>query len=181
VAGRTIPAAATENPGNYITSALWNTQITNGVYSFVFNPPYFKGSATTTQSISSGTSFSAITLTGSITDTEGGWSTSAPTVYTVQTPGRYLILTNIFLPSASSTDTSGRGCGIWIGGSPARVTESANAPNIGWQGQCSITQYITAGTTVGMYAMQNSGSTQSTVVSQTQQQPMLELIWMGAH
>lgn len=181
MAGRTIPASVTENPGNFITSSLWNTQITNGLYSFMFNPPYFKGNATIAQSIATGTSWSAVTLTSAVTDTEGGWSSGTPTLYTTQTPGRYLIIATIFLPSNSSTDTSARGVGLWLNGTVSRVFESADAPNVGWQGQCSLTTFMSVGSTVGMYCMQNSGVAQNTSVGQPQQQPMLELIWLGAH
>lgn len=179
MSGRTVPATVTEVPGNFITSALWNTQITNGVQSFAFNPPYFKGQATTAQSVATSTGWTAITLTAAITDTEGGWSSSTPTVYTVQTAGRYLCIATLSWP-AFSTTTLPCGVGISIGGVTQRVTEGASASATGAQVQCVYTTFMSVGTTIGMIGMQDSGSTQNTQVGAAQL-PNLELIWLGAH
>lgn len=177
--GRTVPTGYTAAPGNFMTSALWNAQITNGLESFAFNPPYFKGQASTAQSVASGTSWTAITLTGAITDTEGGWSSSAPTVYTVQTAGRYLIVATLSWP-AFSTTTLACGVGLQVNGSNVRVTETSSCATTGSQIQCVYTTFCSVGATVGMIGMQNSGSSQSTQVG-TAQLPNLELIWLGAH
>lgn len=181
MSGRTIPPSYTAAPGLYVTSALWNTQITNGVYSFNFNPPYFKGLSTTTQSIASGGAWAALTMTGVATDSEGGWSSGSPTLYTVQTPGRYLVIANVCLPSASSTDVTARGIGIWVNGSAIRVHQSPANTNTVWQATCQITTYLNVNDTVAMYASNSYTSALSTVASGSQQQPNLELIWLGAH
>lgn len=181
MSGRTIPASLTEAPGNYITSALWNGQITNGVYSFCFNPPYFKGIATISQALSSTSTFSAITLTSAVTDTEGGWSSGSPTIYTVQTAGRYMVIGSLFIPTNGASDTTSRGVGIWVSSNPTRIVEGANAPNVGFSSQAVLTTFLSVGTTVGLFGMQQSGISLSTQVANAQQQPQLELIWMGAH
>jgi hypothetical protein len=179
MAGRSIPASVSESPGNFIPSALWNTQITNGVYSFGFNPPYFKGQASTAQSVASQTSWTAITLTGAVADTEGGWSSSSPTIYTVQTPGRYLVIATLSWP-AFSTTTLACGVGISFGGTTQRVTEASSCASTGAQLQCVFTGFCAVGQTIGMLGMQNSGSAQSTQVGSAQL-PNLEVVWLGAH
>jgi hypothetical protein len=179
--GRTVPASYNASPGNYIPSALWNTQITNGLYSFCFNPPYFKGIATTTQSIASGGTWAALTMTAAITDTESGWSSGSPTVYTVQTAGRYLILATVTFPSATSTDTSPRGIGIWQNGSSVRVKQTPANSSAVWENTCEMTVFCNVGDTISMYASNGYSSALSTVVAQSQQQPCLEMIWLGAH
>jgi hypothetical protein len=176
---RTAPANVTELPGNYIPSALWNTQITNGTNSFLYNPPYFKGISSTSQSVASGTSWNAITLTTALSDTESGWSSSSPTIYTAQSPGRYLIIGTIWWP-AFSTTTLACGVGLSINGTTTRVWESPNAATTGVQIQVSLFTYLGVGSTVGLLGMQNSGSSQSTGTS-TVQQPCLEIMWQGAN
>lgn len=177
--GRNIPAQATESPGNYVTSALWNTQV-NGLYSFNFNPPYFKGAASTSQSIPNGGVWTVVPMTGAITDTEGGWSSSAPSIYTFQTAGRYLCIGSIFIPTNGTTDTSSRGVGLWQSGTPLRLVEGANGPNVGFSQSAVYTGYFAVGSTIGLEAAQSSTSALSTSTTAIQQ-PGLELIWLGAH
>lgn len=176
---RTPPANVTELPGNYIPSALWNAQITNGTNSFLYNPPYFRGSSTTAQSVATGTSWTAITLTAAITDTESGWASGSPTIYTAQTAGRYLCIATLWWPTFS-TVTLACGVGLSINGSIYRVTETPNASTTGVNIQCIAPVFLSVGSTVGMVGMQNSGSSQSTGTSTTQA-PQLEIIWQGAN
>jgi hypothetical protein len=179
LSGRTIPPIATQVPGNFVTSALWNTQINNGLYSFAFNPPYFKGQATSTQSIATGSSFTTVTLTTSVTDTEGGWVSGSPTIYTVQTPGRYLIIATVGIPGTSGTDVTPRGISLSVNGSAVRVVRTASG-GTDWNGQVSHTTFLTAGNTVSFSVMQQSGSAQNTDVAASTY-PTLELIWLGAN
>jgi hypothetical protein len=180
LAGRTIPPTATQAPGNYVTSALWNTQITNGVQSFTWNPPVFKGIASTTQSVASASSYTTLILTSAVTDTEGGWASGAPTLYTVKTPGRYLIMATCTVGGASGTDATPRGIGIFVNGASVRTARSASG-GTSWQGNCSITTYLAVGTTVSFSLMQQSGASQSTDISSGSVQPCLELVWLGAN
>lgn len=181
MSGRTIPASYSASPGAYITSAMWNTQITSGVYSFGFNPPYFKGIATTTQSIASGGAWAALTMTSAVTDTEGGWSSGTPTLYTIQTPGRYLAISTVTMPTAGSADVTPRGVGLWQNSNPLRVHQSPANTTTAWEATCTATFLGAVGDTVAMYVSNGYTSALSTIVAQAQQQPCLELIWLGAH
>jgi hypothetical protein len=179
MAGRTIPPAATVAPGQFVASALWNTQITNGTYSFTFNPPVFKGQSTTAQSIANGGTYTTLTLTAAVTDTEGGWVSGSPTIYTVQTPGRYSILASAGCAGASGTDTTPRGVSILINGTNARAIVQASGGST-WIGQCAMETYLSAGTTVAMGLMQQSGAAQNTSVGSAAQYPTLDIVWLGA-
>ena len=70
-----VPIPAAEVPGNFITGALWNANVFNGL-TFLLNPPLFAGYQTTGQSIPSGQSPVAITMDTETIDTYGGHSTT---------------------------------------------------------------------------------------------------------
>ena len=85
-----VPVPASEVPGNFITSALWNAQVFNGL-TFLLNPPQFFGYQTSGQSLTSGAG-TAVTLDTETIDTYGGHSTvTNSSRYTAQVAGTYLV------------------------------------------------------------------------------------------
>jgi hypothetical protein len=97
---RTVPAIATEAPGNYETAALWNAQV-GGIMQWLVGSgsnglPMFFGYQATAQSVASGTGGAVITIDTEIIDTDGGHSTVTNTSrYTCQVAGYYLIWGNV--------------------------------------------------------------------------------------
>ena len=93
---RTVPSIATENVGNYITAALWTSQV-SGIMQWLVGSggnglPMFFGYQGTVQSVASGTTGAAITIDTEIIDTDGGHSTVTNTSrYTCQVAGYYLL------------------------------------------------------------------------------------------
>ncbi|MEU5596701.1 hypothetical protein [Streptomyces sp. NPDC020298] len=92
---RTVPAIASESPGNFLTGALWNANIkamgdwllgsaSNGV-------PRFRGYQGTTQSLADNT-WTSLNLDTEVFDSDNGHSTSSNTSrYVVQVAGTYAI------------------------------------------------------------------------------------------
>lgn len=96
-----VPVPASEVPGNFITSALWNSNVYNGL-TFLLNPPIFFGYQTAGQSLTSGTAL-AVTLDTETLDPYGGHSTSTNTSrYTAQVAGTYLVWGCVCVNGATS-------------------------------------------------------------------------------
>lgn len=88
MSGLAVPTLASEVPGNFITGALWNSNVYNGL-TFLLNRPIFYGyQGGATQGLTSGGT--AITIDTNVVDTYGGHSTTTNnTRYVGQVPGYY--------------------------------------------------------------------------------------------
>lgn len=85
-----VPTPASEVPGNFITGALWNANVYNGL-TFLLNRPLFQGYQSTNLAIASSTAV-AVPLDTETVDTYGGHSTTSNTSrYTAQVTGTYLV------------------------------------------------------------------------------------------
>jgi hypothetical protein len=163
---RTVPASVSEAPGNYLTGALWNAQVkatmdylmgsgTNGV-------PRFKGYASTSQSLGTGTTDVAITLDTEDYDSDNGHSTSTNTSrYTIQVAGTYLIIATL---AFSTNGTGNRKVGININGASARggTAQSAGPAGNSWCATVATEQALVVGDYVEIAAWQTSGGNLST-------------------
>lgn|GEM_PF-2495132 len=93
---RTVPSIATESVGNFITSALWTSQV-SGIMQWLVGSgsnglPMFFGYQATLQAVGSGTTGAAITIDTEVIDTDGAHSTvTNSSRFTCQVPGYYLI------------------------------------------------------------------------------------------
>jgi len=100
----TIPTIPTEAPGNFWTSALWNANILGGL-NYLFAPVRFKAYSSTTQTITSNTSSTVLTLDTEIVDSDNGHSTVTNTSrYTCQTAGMYFVSGSVCY-ATNSTNT----------------------------------------------------------------------------
>lgn len=157
----TIPSVPTEVPGNFWTSALWNTNVLGGL-GYLFSPVRFKGYSSTTQSLASGTSGIVLTLDTEVVDSDGGHSTTTNTSrYTAQTAGLYYVSGAVtFATNATNTRT----LQVFLNG--AGVTGSAMqvapAPNRGASVFTSTIVQLAVGDYVELAAWQDSGSTLTT-------------------
>lgn len=174
---RTPPPIAVVAPGEYITGALWNTQV-GGIGSFALTPPVFHGYANTAQSIASGSTV-PVTLTTATVDTEGGWSpTSNPNEYTVKTAGKYLAIANGSF--VTNGDTTGRGVLLLQNGSNVVATTTpAIASVLGWQAQCSSVLTCAVGDTIQVGVIQVSSGAINTNVGAAYNYPSLTLYWIS--
>lgn len=174
---RTVPPQLTEVPGNFITSALWNTQINNGLYSFTFTPPKFKGLATSASSVPNNTS-TVIPLTSAAIDTDGGWSsTTNPSRYTVQVAGAYLCIASAAW--AIATANIAVSVAIRQNGAVAQVAQSISSTAGTWRDQVISVLQCNVGDYIELAMFQNSGSAQTPPTSSSYDQPALMCLWIG--
>jgi hypothetical protein len=180
--GRTPPVLATEIPGNFITGALWNAQV-GGIGSFAFNPPIFKGVSTTAQSVPTGSGNVAfINLTSAVVDTEGGWSsTTNPSRYTIQSPGRYLAIGNMAFPGTSASDVTARNVSLYQNGTTIRVLQLPACGTSTWGAQIVCPFLGAVGDYIQLGASTMAASALNTITSPVWNQPTLELYWLGAN
>ncbi|PJM98136.1 hypothetical protein CG740_37265 [Streptomyces sp. CB01201] len=99
-----MPAAATVAPGQFITGALWNAQVT-ALNNFALAAPVFFGYATTTQSIAGSNAMVALNLDTETLDADGGHSTVTNTSrYTPTVAGLYLVIGSVGWPNTVTGD-----------------------------------------------------------------------------
>ncbi|MEW2301968.1 hypothetical protein AB0958_18675 [Streptomyces sp. NPDC006655] len=179
---RTVPVVASETPGQFLTGALWNAGVkapadfllgsgSNGV-------PRFKGYASTSQSIASGTTDTPITLDSEDYDSDNGHS---PTVnssrYVVQVAGTYAISATLAIaPSA----TGNRKVGININGVNARggVAQGSGIATNSWAQSVYTEQFCNVGDYIELVCWQSSGGALTTSAT-TGFGPMLTVHWIS--
>jgi hypothetical protein len=184
---RSTPVIATEVPGNFVISALWNAQVaatmqwlfgtgSNGV-------PRFKGYASTAQPIAgvaSGTNpvDVPINLDTEVYDSEGGHSTTTnPSRYTCQVPGLYRLTAVGGFPTNGTGD---RKVGININGvpPPGSVVQGVPSSARSWSACVSVEQYLNAGDYVEMVMWQTNTTALNTAVF-SGYGPALSVWWIG--
>lgn len=160
----TIPTVPTEVPGNFWTSALWNTNVLGGL-NYLFGPVRFKGYSSTAQSLGTSTTSTVLTLDTEAVDSDGGHSTVTNTSrYVCQTAGLY------YVSGAVTFATNGTGTrtlqvflnGAGITGSAIQAAPSAsNGASVFTATfvQLAVNDYVELAT------WQNSGSTLTTSTS----------------
>ncbi|MGW2692322.1 hypothetical protein [Streptomyces sp. NPDC001296] len=120
-----IPVPATEAPGDSIASALWNSQVRDGL-GFLLTEPVFQGTQTSSQNVLSGT-WTAINLNTEQIDTYGGHdNVTNNSRYTAQVPGWYSVC-GVTCWVANSTGT--RASRIAVNGNTVQGTSQMFAPN----------------------------------------------------
>lgn len=177
---RTPPILATETPGQFITSALFNAQV-GGIGSFALTPPLFRGVSTVAQSIPSGSSPTSVVLTSALSDTEGGWSAGTnPSRYTVKTAGKLLVIANLCFSAAG--DSNGRAVAIMQNGTQKRITSGpAIASTMAWEAQCTSVLSCAVGDYIEIGAFHLASGALNTISSGTgaQYEPALDIYWFS--
>ncbi|MGW4042940.1 hypothetical protein [Streptomyces sp. NPDC004721] len=102
--GRIVPVAATASPGNFLTGALWNSQV-KALNDFITGVPIFAGYATASQSIPATNTNTALNIDTTIVDTDNGHSnTTNNSRYTATVPGTYLVSGAVGYPANNVGD-----------------------------------------------------------------------------
>jgi hypothetical protein len=177
---RSLPAIATEVPGNFITSALWASQVTATMQWMMGNAtngvPRFKGYAATTQPLASATTDTAINLDTEQWDSDGGHSTTTnPSRYTVQVAGQYHV---VVVGSFPTNATGDRKLGVNVNGAAAMgsVTQQAAPSAHSWSGCVAVDLSLNVGDYVEMTMWQTSGVSLAPNAS-TSFGPCMSLTW----
>jgi hypothetical protein len=163
--GLAIPVLASEVPGNFFTSALWNANVYNGL-TFAQQPPNFVGTQSVAQSLPNAT-WTAISLDTSQTDPYGGHSNvTNSSRYTCQTgvPGWYTVCGVV---AHSINSTGFRTARIQVNGA-AVVGAETYGPNDGSAESIIVTAtrdiFLNVGDYVEVAGYQNSGGALNTAV-----------------
>lgn len=160
----TIPTIPTEVPGNFWTSALWNANVLGGL-NYLFAPVRFKGYSSTTQTISSSTSSTVLTLDTEIVDSDGGHSTTTNTSrYTAQTAGLYYVSGSCCIGPTGGSSTGTRTIQIFLNGAgiTGSAVQAAPSPANSTGVFTSTTVQMAVGDYVEVAFWQNSGANQTT-------------------
>jgi hypothetical protein len=117
------PVSYTAVTGNFLTSALWNTQVRDAS-AFLAGPPIFFGYQSVSQSLSAAT-YTAALLDTEVIDTYGGHSTSTNTSrYTAQVPGTYEVV-----GSGAVASNSGGLLSLYVAKNGTEIVGSRSAVN----------------------------------------------------
>lgn len=177
-----VPTLPTEVPGNFMTSALYNTLGINGL-GFSLNPPVATVYQTVTQALATSTNV-AVTFDSSFLDTYGGHSNTTNTSrYVGQVPGYYLIygivcfannttgrrVVTIGKNGSITAVNGGFGCFQAVGGSDLSCSQALGLVQLN-----GSTDYIE------LYANHDAGVTINTAVAATVQQSMMTAWWLHA-
>lgn len=175
---RTVPASLTEVPGNFVTSALWNAQM-KALTDFITSPPRFKGYATVSQSIASGSATpTVLALDSEYYDSDGGHSTTTNTSrYTVQVAGTYSITGGC---AFGTNSTGNRSVAIYVNGAYAAGgnNQSVSFAGNSWAATVSTDLPLNVGDYVELACWQTSGAALSTTVTSSFG-PFLAVRWFS--
>jgi hypothetical protein len=159
-----VPIPANEVPGNFITGAVWNANVYNGL-TFLLNPPVFSGYQGTAQSIPQN-AWTPLAIDNSTIDSYGGHSNSTNNSrYVAQVAGWYTVC-GVYAPVGNTA--SFRGVRIQVNGSPilgaaAYMTPGAYSAELG----CVTPTrdiYLNVNDYVEVAAWQNAATTLATVL-----------------
>lgn len=172
-----LPTLASEIPGNYVTSALWNNNVYNGL-TFAYNQPMFQGYQTATQAIASAT-LTALAIDTTVVDFYNGHSNvTNNSRYVAQQSGYYLVIASAGYSTLNATGNrvlevqkngSTINLAVTVGLAPTTSNGAAN--------QCATIVQMN-GTTdyVEAYVYQTSGSSLTTAGASTG----MSVIWLHA-
>jgi hypothetical protein len=162
---RTVPVMATQVPGNFITSALWNSQV-GGLGSFTLQVPIFRGYQTAAPSLASAVATTPMALDSENVDSEGGHSTTTNTSrYVCQVAGWYWISSAV---TFGVNSTGSRAVAVMVNGGAKIATVTGAPPANSWNGIAGDMLYLNVNDYVETGAWQNSGVAMSpTAVSLT--------------
>lgn len=174
--GLAFPSLATVSPGTPITSALWMSNVYNGL-TFLSETPLAALYQATTQSFADGTP-AAVTYDATQLDTYGGHSnTSNNSRYTAQYTGWYFVKAGVVW---AANATGNRALQIYKNGSAypyswqaVLATTTFNDPGV----ETAALVQLNAGDYVEAWAQQHSGAALSTAVVSTIASNM-EVMWM---
>lgn len=162
-----VPVPASEVPGNYITSALWNSGVYNAT-TFLLNPPVFSGYQSAAQSIANA-ALVAIAIDTTTIDTYGGHSNTVNNSrYTPTVAGWYLVIASY---GQAANGTGNRFASVAKNGSVVNLGQdggtAAAGTNNGANQALAFVQCNGTSDYIEAYAYQSAGGALSTAPNQT--------------
>lgn len=178
---RSVPSLALQNPGNTVSSALWNTG-PKAMGDFYTAPPMFRGRQSATQTFTSGV-WAAVHLDATDVDTDSGHSNvTNNSRYTAQTGGWYWVVG--FCAWQNSNNTDPIYCALYVNGSIVVGTAQSLTKVGGAGGFASLASssliHLHAGDYVEVYARQDTGANYTTWTNNVDLTPCMNLVWVHA-
>ncbi|GAA3267673.1 hypothetical protein [Streptomyces lavendulae] len=173
---RTVPVPATETPGLFQTSALWNAQVRD-LNNFILAPPLFRGYQGVAQSCPNATWFSVV-LDSETIDSDAGHSTvTNPSRYTPSVPGTYLAVGIVAFNGSATTQRSAR---LALNGSPTAGGAASGACGSSWWAGTCVDLIVCNGSSdyIEIQGRQDSGGSLSTYVG-TDFASALKVLWLS--
>lgn len=175
---RTVPSLALQNPGNVVSSSLWNTG-PKAMGDFYTAPPMFRGRQSAAQTFTSGT-WTAVTLDVTDVDTDSGHSNiTNNSRYTAQTAGWYWVVGfGAWVNSANAqADVY---CGLYVNGTLILGTAQAlqKTANDFSSVSSSSLIYLHVGDYVEVWARQDSGANLTAWTSNVDLTPCMNAVWV---
>lgn len=176
-----MPVPAQVATGNFMTAALWNANIYNGM-NFLLNPPIFSGYQVGAQSIAAN-SWTSLAVDTTIVDSYGGHSnTTNNSRYTAQVAGWYACSGIISFLSNSTGFRAGR---FLVNATVGIATDTYVQPNA-YGGSQTIygvptrQLYLNAGDYVELQCWHNSGGALSTSTGAAETTSAFDVRWVHA-
>lgn len=152
-----VPVPASTSAGASIASALWNSQVRDGL-GFLLADPVFVGTQTTSQNILSG-SWTAVSLNSTQFDSYGGHSnTTNNSRYTAQVAGYYSV-SGVVCWAANATNV--RAARIHVNGTVVQGTSQmfpTSSTNVTGVATPMRTIYLNTGDYIELAGYNNSGA-----------------------
>lgn len=176
---RTVPSLALQNPGNLVTSALWNNG-PKAIGDFYLSPPIFRCRQANAQTFSNQI-WAAVALDATADiDSEGGHSSiTNNTRYTAQVAGWYLCLGFCAWANSANAQQSIY-CALAKNGSIVVGTGQA-APKTGNDFSSVSSEgliYLQVGDYVEVWGRQDTGANMNTWTSNVDLNPVLNMVWL---
>ena len=176
---RSVPSLVLQNPGNTVSSSLWNTG-PKAMGDFYTAPPMFRGRQSAAQTFVSGT-WAAVTLDTTDVDTDSGHSNvTNNSRYTAQTAGWYWVVG--FGSWTTGGSTGDIYCALYINGTIQVGTAQALQRVGGAGGFGSVSGssliHLRAGDYVEVFARQDTGANLNSWTSNVDLTPCMNLVWV---
>lgn len=173
---RTVPSLLLQNPGNLVSSTLWNSG-PKAMGDFYTAPPMFRAVQLTPQAFTSG-AWTTIGLDSTSIDTEGGHSNSVNNSrYTAQVAGWYWVVG--FSAWRNANAQADIYCGLAVNSSlylgTAQVLQKMSGEFSALSTSGAI--FLKVGDYVEVWARQNTGSSLSSWNTNTDLTPCMNLVW----
>lgn len=174
---RTVPSLALQNPGNVVSSTLWNNG-PKAMGDFYTAPPMFRGRQSATQTFTTGT-WAALTLDATDIDTESGHSNvTNNSRYTAQVGGWYWVL-GFGAWTNSANGQADIYCGLRVNGTLIVGTAQVALKTANDFSSISSSGliYLRVGDYVEVWARQDTGANLVTWTNNVDLTPCMNLVW----
>jgi hypothetical protein len=176
---RSVPSLVLQNPGNIVSSALWNSG-PKAMGDFYTAAPMFRGRQSSAQTFTSGT-WTAVHLDATDVDTDSGHSTSVNnTRYTAQTAGWYWVVG--FMAWTNSNNQDPIYCALYVNGSIFVGTGQCLTKTGGAGGFSALSAsglvHLHAGDYVEVWARQDTGANYTAWTTNFDLTPCMNLVWV---